>query len=410
MGKYLAIILLFFIVSCKNNRADSYNDLEVISINDSYSKSKKKINLSEVAKRIEYIPLETDSTCLLTRIEAPNKDILFSNGKIFIKDVSGVLYSFSQTGKFLRKIGNIGRGPGEYSKENYFTLINNDNLVAIYSPPIQKTLFYDFNGNFIDNIKTDFWPLGLSSVDNNLLFINTLGRRRYSNYYNISAISLNGTKHKGLFYKKNEKKLEEKVNFGLKMFSGSSYYLGGERHYFENSSYELDTIWKITNELKVIPKFVIDLKNKVPLKDSKMENFSDFNFVTKYNMFEALYETSKYMFFEVMLAEDQKFYNILYDKLSKKSIAVQFDKAFGEGIHFSFYNDIDGGVPFWPQGKVLDDMVFMLIHGYEMKDYLERKGDNYDAIDIEARERLLKLVEDSKISDNPILMVVTLKE
>ena len=61
-------------------------------------------------------------------------------------------------------------------------------------------------------------------------------------------------------------------------------------------------------------------------------------------------------------------------------------------------------------GRVSDNKVFMLVYGCEMRDYIARKGKRFDAIDKAGRDKLLMLVEKSKISDNPILMIVTLKE
>ena len=134
----------------------------------------------------------------------------------------------------------------------------------------------------------------------------------------------------------------------------------------------------------------------------------DFDYSVKFDHFSMLFESSRFFFFKTIF--NKKFYYIYYDKISLNSSAVEFKRPFSKGIHLAFYNDIDGGMPFWPMGNVSDNKLYMLLYGYEMKDYIAKKGKNFDAIDKPSRDKLLKLVEKSKISDNPILMVVTLKE
>ena len=42
----------------------------------------------------------------------------------------------------------------------------------------------------------------------------------------------------------------------------------------------------------------------------------------------------------------KKLNDIYYDKKTNISKSVKFSKPFGKGSHFSFYNDLDGGLPF----------------------------------------------------------------
>ena len=74
------------------------------------------------------------------------------------------------------------------------------------------------------------------------------------------------------------------------------------------------------------------------------------------------------MFFNTIY--EKRIHNIYYDKTTEQSSCVEFKRPSGRGIHFSFNNDIDGGIPFWPMGMASDNKVFMLTYGYEIKDYL----------------------------------------
>ena len=176
--------------------------------------------------------------------------------------------------------------------------------------------------------------------------------------------------------------------------------------YWENN---YDTIWRITNDFKAIPKYFINIgEKKIPIENATSKNVFNFKYFSKFDKITELYETKNHLFIRAFF--NKKLNDIYYDKKMNISKSVKFSKPFGKGSHFSFYNDIDGGLPFWPMGNVSDNKLFMLVFGYEMRDYIARKGKDFDALDKNGREKLLKLVEKSKISDNPILMVVTLKE
>lgn len=404
--KIITISLLLF--SCKKEFKDKKN-VEIIDISTSCNK-KEKINLSNLVVKIEYIQLETDSTCLLGRINDFSKKIQFSKSQILIADNSNKLYAFDYSGDFLNKIGDVGKGPGEYLSVDEFALFSNDNFIAVYCIGLEKALIYNKEGKYKNDVKVDFWPLGLLSFKDDLMFVNTLGQRKFSDYYNLSIVSRDGILKKRLFYKPKEKE-QENNKTGLLDFMGKSYYLNDTLHYFEKNSYETDTIWKITSDYKTIPKYVIEIGGiKMPLEEHTESNLSNLGMRMKFNVLEDYQESTRYIFFRNYYANEKRLHHLYYDKLSKKTFCAEYKKVYGKGINLSFHNDIDGGFPFWPVGKVSDNKMFMLVYGYEIKDYIERRGDNYEAIDPKARDRLLKLVENSKISDNPILMIVTLKE
>ena len=72
----------------------------------------QEIKLSEVAKSVRVIPLETTEECLL----GTDLKIYYGEEYIFVCDQRqpGAFYRFSKDGKFLNKIGCSGEGPEEY--------------------------------------------------------------------------------------------------------------------------------------------------------------------------------------------------------------------------------------------------------------------------------------------------------
>lgn len=102
---FLIIHLSFFVFVTQNVLGQ--NDFFLIN----YEKSlldKKNITLSMIASKVEYIQLETHPDCLLNT----NARFFFTDSIIFVDNHVNIL-KFSNTGKFLKKIGTTGRGPGE---------------------------------------------------------------------------------------------------------------------------------------------------------------------------------------------------------------------------------------------------------------------------------------------------------
>lgn len=70
-----------------------------------------KSNMSDIIKEIEYVPLETNSECLIAGIRAwslSDDNIIVMSEKTMLK--------FSRSGKFIQRISRRGHGPGEYIK------------------------------------------------------------------------------------------------------------------------------------------------------------------------------------------------------------------------------------------------------------------------------------------------------
>ena len=96
-----------------------------------------------------------------------------------------------------------------------------------------------------------------------------------------------------------------------------------------------------------------------------------------------------------------------------------FDRSEGEGILLDngsglskgFVNDIDGGLDFWPLGIVNDNQVYMPIDILTLKKELEKIKSGEKTVKYQDRQKELeKLISNSDISDNPVLMIVTLKK
>lgn len=144
------LFLSNFIVMCSNGHK-SQNKLKIIDLEKGVIEN-DNITLDKIASTIEYIPLETNDSLLLGTIEA-----FITNENIIVINESNKpgLYLFNKKGKFIRKIGQIGQGPGEYG--NIGSISINENLKSIFINTDIKKNIIKFN---YDGIYSDFIDLG----------------------------------------------------------------------------------------------------------------------------------------------------------------------------------------------------------------------------------------------------------
>ncbi|MEL7585418.1 MAG: 6-bladed beta-propeller [Prolixibacteraceae bacterium] len=140
----LAIILFVMagFVGCK--QFSTNNDLITVDVTKSYPE--KELILQDFMN-VEYILLETNKEFVTQGVVMAigNKYIIVKNwtndGDIFVFD--------RKTGKALRKINKMGKGPEEYSHLTYIVLDEQNNELFVDCTISNKILVYDLFGNFI---------------------------------------------------------------------------------------------------------------------------------------------------------------------------------------------------------------------------------------------------------------------
>jgi hypothetical protein len=95
---------------------------------------------------------------------------------------------------------------------------------------------------------------------------------------------------------------------------------------------------------------------------------------------------------------------IIYNKSTKVVINV-FEKT------INLVNNIDGGLPFWPDGQLSDGRLYMLMDVGDLKNHIEAGKIISTRLKVPyiISDNLKNIVSLSKLNDNPILMIITLK-
>jgi len=109
----------------------------------------EKIGYSSVFKKGKTIILETKNECLIGSIDG----IQVLEDKLFILDyLTNSLWVFNKEGKFIRKIGGPGQGPGEYLDISDFTIDPLKKEIYLLDSSAKIYKYIVDTGNFINSI------------------------------------------------------------------------------------------------------------------------------------------------------------------------------------------------------------------------------------------------------------------
>lgn len=121
--------------------------------------------LSEITEEVREVELELTDNSLISRI----RRAVWDEDYIIIVDLSNVLL-FDNNGKFIRKIGSKGQGPGEYTYIRDLTVDFKNKHVYIATSG--KILCYDFEGNYQNEYSNNVDLLYMNFINGELMIIN----------------------------------------------------------------------------------------------------------------------------------------------------------------------------------------------------------------------------------------------
>ena len=173
MNKYFTVFFCYYIlISCSTKQNQKDFPLEGNNYTIYLDGVKEEsISLSSLFKNVQTIILETNDDCLIGRI---NRLQVF-DGNIYILDshIAKSLFVFDMEGKFIRKIGGFGQGPGEYIEVRDFTFDAENRIIFICD--IRNRIHkYQLNGTYINSIS-------IQSPDSQAHFIQFYNGKLYSN-------------------------------------------------------------------------------------------------------------------------------------------------------------------------------------------------------------------------------------
>ena len=353
------------------------------------------LRMSDLIESVEYIPLETTDKCLIG--DGVRYD--FNDEYIIAGDLHGeAVYLFNRKGKFIRAIGGKGPGPQEFTYIGKLWINNEDQNIMV---SCGKILHFNYKGDYL--YATSF-PVDDRECDRyfhgNFLRVAESYLLRDSSYYVFNLFDT-----KGRFVKEAIRSVpipliaDKQWRIALRVIPiERSYEYDNAIHVRETMN---DTIYRIDGLNNFIPKYVFNL-GKYRLTPEIQGNLPRFR------------ELASNCVVPQYIAETTNHILIRY-KYQDTNCYCYFDKAEGKTYAFNskngFPNDYDGGLDF-----------FFMLNDCQKNQYLSRYIHADEFTDPEKRTKLEphgpqsavqafeKLVKKVDPDDNPIIMIVKLKE
>jgi hypothetical protein len=386
MNKVIIVIVLFLFQS---NTA-----LKKIVIDP--SKDKEKITyLSEIAKKVEYIKLETTSKSYITKITK----LIVSDSILLVRSPytdSDRLLMFKLDGSFIKEIGSYGRGPGEYHSVLDFTVNKKEKLIYILDS-MGKFLVYDYSGRYIKSINLDSRPSSILYNNDAIFLFHAWPDYSLNNGFGITIMPTG--KGQKPIYLLNRKSIKAQRVRHVLIYPNYFFGVNNDNSvsFFEA---KFDTLYTINTKFNIQPKLVFKLVNDLPRDLLTTDDY--LVAMKKHNTHSSFLEVNNFIFFTVFTAKPVKKYLYIMNKSSGETSRHCIDES-----KTYIYNDVDGGLSFNPQGVAERGVLYSTFDCYQLKEYLKDKtGHLNDPIKL---NYFNKLVQNSDISDNPIIMLVTVK-
>lgn len=365
--------------SCKEtNKNTRNNDIEDISI----TSKTREIALDEIIKKNTYIKLETTDSNFIGIISK----IIFTPENIIIGDnhIANSVYMFDLKGRFIKKIGNKGNGPGEFSTFDHIILTEDKKSIAIIDGNKSKIIFYDLNGNFINSKSLPYRSEIAEYLDkDHFVFSNTPGI--YDGSTNMNNTLLISDKSGKIINSHFPTTFTN--NFNLVAHGDRLKKIKNNIYYNPNLS---DTIFQISKK-DIKSKYVINVEklNKPGLENPDMATYIDF-IKTKSSFNGAYVEVDNFLFLGMFPNGASP---IIYDKKNRSTIKTS---KLSENILFHF----------WGEDEIIssykDSILVTSINPEKILKIYNQKTDD-------EKHELQDLIQNLNEESNPVIFLYTLK-
>lgn len=322
--------------------------------------------LSSLVESCEIVQLQTIDDALFDR--AWHTEI--SDNYICIKGYAQIpVKLYDRNGQFLRKIGEPGRGPGEYASLNGLQFNHEGNLLYLFPfGTTRKILAYDVNGNYIKDIPLAFTQRKFKAFFSSDSIITVLSMP----FQNDSAICFQQTLDGRLIQKIAPPSYLISQSFDGEVFTN---YSTTDFDFFNTAT---DTLYHYNTVKNILePKFALDFgEGKKPVSVSRE--------------LPGYY----YSWISWIIGEDRISRQILVDK---KTLDAKY---------FILKNDFFGGIdasPIFSNGYFINN-----IAAITLKTQLEKVITNKDLTD-QMKQKLIDLNNSLKQDDNNIIFWGRLK-
>ncbi len=387
-----SILILFAFAACQNQSQQDDNSPIVFDLtNPSHT---NVLKLSDInVKEIDYIPLETNGASLFNGI----RKIIVSDYDIYISDYKGTFLRFGNDGCFKNCFNRQGRGPAEYGNSRDFIIDPNSHNLYIFSNVDKKIFSYTNQGKFLDYFPAPQGTLTIIFADGNILC-----HRPY----------LIGNKESYLvMVDKNGNVIDEFPAFKYKIELNNLFGYINEIIWFRfnNNLYikdiHSDTVFLFNNK-QFIPQYVLNHGGKTITPEARSQFTTEEKFLELGANYSA--EIDVWRFGDYIISDfmyDKKFFFYAGE--------INGNKGYFGNLKRGIINDFDGGpnLRYHTIYYYDDNTMLAWVDAYELIAHVNTEAfKNSTPKYPEKKKALEKLANSLNENDNPVLMLVKLKE
>ncbi|MGV8138820.1 MAG: 6-bladed beta-propeller [Mangrovibacterium sp.] len=410
--QFLISCLLFYIGGCSNKQdIKQINKSKDVTINVYEPINQTLDSLSFLAEDINFIKLEYTSVCQLA--DRP-LNICSTNDYVFITEINAI-YQFDFSGKFIRRIGYNGRGPGEYPVINSMQLDSSKKLINVFPGKTEgKIIQYDLRGNLVREIKIKNRDYTAFDVSNRyFIFYPFCFEKFQKNYRKLYVIDEQGNdlfSFSSSIYPKIREGSEKVFSYGA---TRDWSWKHNDRLYFLEANN--DTIFEISGDSLLIT-WLLAGKNRLSLREAhfgKPKDYSnDYIQLTDRTIIPAnscVYETDRFLLFRCF--SNQKRYFTIYDKQEEILYRSDYEYQDQEDAKHSdcFLDDLISGLPFNPVYQIANNQLVAIFQPYYLLNQKELVRQFYRKHNTSKTKEFLELCNTLKENDNPVLMIAKMK-
>ena len=349
------------------------------------------IFLSDIATEVKYIPLNNSKALTMpARIYITANDIILSERN------EGIM-RFDLLGNYINHIGRQGRGPGEYLTGLHFAINSADSLV--YIKQREKIFIYNYSGSFLgqisDTILNRFRTIAL--IDD--LFYFTSPIYAQSNFKHSRWLVTD----KDLCVLRIKEDNTVFVSSGFALNESNCYIYNNSLHYWNNY---LDTVYNI-NKAEVMPRLIFN-KDKYGINPEIMTKQNIHQRLGDYYIVQYVQETNHFFLLRYIYAN--QYYTGILNKTDGNSQIANISEKPISGI----FNDIDGGIEMYAQEfQNINGTEYFItsVSAYQLKAHVSSDAFKNSTPKYPEKKRELEHLANSlSENDNPVLMIVKLKE
>ena len=351
------------------------------------------VNISELAKSIRYIPLETKEESLIG--EYPY--ISYDGKHIIVADrQTNIIRVFDNDGRFIRNINRIGRGPEEFSSTISNVSLVDGNIVVMTG---REVVEYDISDHFVRRVAVPHVD-GYGVMEPVIIGENCYAAALYDitsadkEYCAVMYDSLSNVNQ--LIAVPDNSGLQTSLSEGM----GVGIMLA---RLFQNNERSL-LFYPESKEILSISTFgAIDTAYVIEYGGCRIPDGNTYNASQndRYISLLSLVESEDYLFMKMntmatITTSGSRFMNFLYDKKTRKS-AVLYDKAEDRR---GFRDDIGNGPEFWPKSVYGKKVLLSDIEAFSLLEFAENHTLSKDF------ERVVATIDENS---NPVVVIVELK-